>query len=284
MPVLPMQELLRDAARRGYAVAAFNVFNDLSLDAVLAAAAKARSPVIVQLSVKTVKQRSAKWWRVLFEETAARHTVPCTLHLDHCPDRALIEECVRAGWNSVLFDASALSYEENLRQTREVVAFARPFGAAVEGELEAIRGVEDGHGSEEEGGVVALADAVRFLRETGVDSFAPAIGTAHGLYKQTPKVNVARVGEIVEATGIPVVVHGGTGLTEETFRALIQKGAVKINVSTQLKLTFLEAARLYLESNPQAGDPLALFRAVHGALEAAAARFLRQFGSEGMAA
>lgn len=284
MPVVPMQQLLHDAARRGYAVAAFNVFNDLSLDAVLGAAARTRSPVIIQLSVKTVRRQSAHWWRVLFTETAARHAAPCTLHLDHCPDRALIEECVRAGWNSVLFDASALSYEENLRQTREVVEFARPFGAAVEGELEAIGGVEDGHGSEEEGSVVSLSDAVRFLSETGVDSFAPAIGTAHGLYKQAPRVNVSRVAEIVAATGIPVVVHGGTGLSEETFQALIRKGAVKINVSTQLKLTFLEATRLYLEAHPYGGDPLALFHAVGGALEAAATGFLRQFGSEGMAA
>src|SRR5271157_4788871 len=137
MPVVPMQEILRHAFAKRYGVGAFNIVNDLTMDAVLAAAQETRSPVIVQVSVKTVKQMGARLIRLMFEEMAGRVSVPATLHLDHCPDRKVIEECVAAGWNSVLFDASKLTYEDNMAQTREVVQFAHQHGVAVEGELEA---------------------------------------------------------------------------------------------------------------------------------------------------
>jgi fructose-bisphosphate aldolase class II len=279
-----MPGLLHAACRGGYAVAAFNAVNDLTMEAVLAAAAEARSPVIVQVSVKTVRKQGARRLRVLFEALAARSAAPAALHLDHCPDRALIEECVGEGWNSVLFDASALSYEENLRQTCEVVELAHGRGVAVEGELESIQGVEDGHGSDAGPGVVALEDAVRFIRETGIDCFAPAIGTAHGVYLGEPKVNVGRAREIFRATGVPIVVHGGTGLREEVFRALIAAGAAKINISTQLKITYLEATRRFLASRPEAQDPLALFDACLAELKAMAGTFIDCFGSRGEAA
>ena len=124
MPVMPMQEILRDAFIRRYGVGAFNVVNDLTMQAVLAAAAETKSPVIIQVSVKTVKQLGARMIQQMFQDFARRLPIPATLHLDHCPDRTVIEECVAAGWNSVLFDASNLSYAENLVQTTAVVAFA----------------------------------------------------------------------------------------------------------------------------------------------------------------
>ena len=156
-----MQEILKDAFDSRYGVGAFNIVNDLTMDAVLTAAAETRSPVIVQVSVKTVKVMGARLIRLMFEEMASRVPVPATLHLDHCPDRKVIEECIAAGWNSVLFDASKLTYEDNMAQTKEVVALAHKTGVAVEGELEAVKGVEDGVGSEEGGAVVALDKAWR---------------------------------------------------------------------------------------------------------------------------
>src|ERR1035438_10613642 len=148
MPVIPMQEILRDAFQKRYGVGAFNIVNDLTMDAVLAAAEETRSPVIVQVSVKTVKQMGARLIRIMFAEMARRVSIPATLHLDHCPDRKVLEECIAEGWNSVLFDASKLTYEDNLAQTKEVVALAHRHGVAVEGELEAITGVEDGVGDQ----------------------------------------------------------------------------------------------------------------------------------------
>jgi ketose-bisphosphate aldolase len=283
MPVVPMQEIMRDAFARRYGVAAFNIVNDLTMDAVLSAAQETRSPVIVQVSVKTVKVMGARLIRLMFEEMAGRVTVPATLHLDHCPDRKVIEDCVAAGWNSVLFDASKLTYEDNLAQTKEVVALAHAHGVAVEGELEAIKGVEDGIGDEYGGPVVALDRALAFMRQTGIDLFAPAIGTAHGVYKGEPKINFERVSEIVAAEPLPLVVHGGTGLADAVFHDLISRGAVKINISTQLKITFADAFRNYLAAKPTEYDPLKLLASVKKDVQAVAAGFLRVFGSEGKA-
>jgi len=279
-----MQELMRDAFTRRYGVGAFNIVDGLTMDAVLSAAQETRSPVIVQASVKTVKAMGARLIRLMFEEMAGRVTVPATLHVDHCPDRKVIEECVAAGWDSVLFDASKLTYEDNLAQTKEVVALAHRRGVAVEGELEAIKGVEDGVGDEHGGPIVALDRALAFMRETGIDLFAPAIGTAHGLYKGQPKINFKRVEEIVAAEPMPLVVHGGTGLADDVFRRLISLGAVKINISTQLKITFADAFRNYLAAKPTEYDPLQLLAAVKKDVQAAAAGFMRVFGSEGKAA
>jgi fructose-bisphosphate aldolase class II len=279
-----MQEILKDAFNRRYGVGAFNVVDGMTMDAALTAAARTRSPVIVQVSVKTVKVMGAQLIQLMFAEMAAKVPVPATLHLDHCPDRAVIEECIAAGWNSVLFDASRLTYEDNMAQTKSVVAMAHRQGVAVEGELEAVKGVEDGIGDEYGSAVVALDKAVAFIRETGIDSFAPAIGTAHGLYKGTPRINFDRVSEIVAAEPIPIVVHGGTGLSDGTFRELIRRGAPKVNISTQLKITLADSFRSYLAEKPTEYDPLKLFGAVKQNLVAKVVEFMRIFGSEGRAA
>jgi fructose-bisphosphate aldolase class II len=283
MPVVPMQQILKHAFDNRYGVGAFNIVDWVTMDAVLTAAAETSSPVIVQVSVKTVKVMGAKLIRVMFEEMASRVPIPATLHLDHCPDRKVIEECVAAGWNSVLFDASKLTYEDNMAQTREVVQLAHQQGVAVEGELEAVKGVEDGVGDEYGGAVVALDKAVAFIRETGIDSFAPAIGTAHGLYKGKPKINFQRISEIMEAAPIPLVVHGGTGLSDETFHELIRRGTPKINISTQLKITLADGYRTYLEEHPTEYDPLKLLGAVKKKLVARIESFMHIFGSEGKA-
>ena len=143
MPIVPTQEILQRAFHDRYGVAAINIVNDLSLEAVLAAAEELRAPLIVQTSVKTVKMEGLEVLYAMWIEMTRPITVPVALHLDHCPDRDVISACLARGWNSVLFDASKLSVEENRRQCIEVVAEARRYGAAVEGEIEGIQGVED---------------------------------------------------------------------------------------------------------------------------------------------
>lgn len=284
MSVVSMNEILQPAFRERYGVGAFNIVDDLSMSAVLDAAEQTGSPVIIQISVKTVKVHGAKLLQLMFNEMASHRTVPATLHLDHCPDVAMIKVCLEAGWNSVLFDASKLTYEENLRQTKEVVKMARAHGAAVEGELEAVRGVEDGVGSEDEGSIVPLDKCVEFLEQTRIDSFAPAIGTAHGLYKAAPKINFDRAREIVKAYPVPIVLHGGTGLTNEVFQQLIAVGCAKVNISTMLKIVFCDSYRAYLNRKPEEHDPLKVRASVHDEIVTMAKGFMEVFGSAGKAA
>jgi fructose-bisphosphate aldolase class II len=283
MPVVSTKGLVQRALDEGYAVPAINIVNDLTLEAVLAAAEELRSPLIVQTSVKTVRSIGLEVLKGMWDTMTARIDVPVALHLDHCPDRSVISACLEAGWNSVLFDAHELSVEENERQCLEVVAEARRHGADVEGEIEGIRGVEDGIGSDDAGPVQSLAVAVGFIERTGVDIFAPAIGNAHGMYRARPVLDHQRVSDLVEATGIPMALHGGTGLSADQFSDLIARGCAKVNVSTALKIAYMEANRTFLSEDPTAADPPKLFAFVRGAVMEMARQHIRMFGSEGRA-
>jgi ketose-bisphosphate aldolase len=285
MPVVSMQEIVGHAFKERYGVAAFNIFNDLSLEAVLAAAVEARSPVIIQTSVKTVKSIGLELLYAMWTELTRDISVPVSLHLDHCPEREVISACLAKGWNSVLFDASALPVAENKRQTIEVVAEARRYGAGVEGEIEGIQGVEDDHGSDEESTRQSLEVALDFVRSTGVDCFAPAIGNAHGVYKSEPKLDAQRASDIVAAIPVPIALHGGTGMSDQQFKDLISRGCAKVNISTAVKITFMKSNLLFLRDAEAKNkwDPPSLFRSVRQEVKAMAMGYLQTFGSEGKA-
>ncbi len=284
MAVVPMKQILDRAFDERYGVAAINILNDLTLEAVLAAAVELRAPLIVQTSVKTVKAYGARVLHAIFTEMARDLPVPVALHLDHCPDRAVISECLEVGWNSVLFDAHELSVEENRRQTIEVVAEARAAGASVEGEIEGIEGVEDGLGSDDASAAQPLDVALEFIRATKIDCFAPAIGNKHGAYKTAPKLDAQRVSDLVRAEPIPMCLHGGTGLSQAQFDDLIARGCAKVNISTALKVRYLEANREFLQENPKNFDPPSLFKYVREACKALAIEHIRSFHSDGKAA
>lgn len=283
MGVTALTEVLAEPFDERYAVPAINVFNDLTLEAVLAAAVENRSPLIVQTSVKTVRSIGSDVLFAMWTSMTAGIEVPVTLHLDHCPEREVITECLRRGWNSVLFDASKLPVEENMRQTVEVVAEARAFGAAVEGEIESITGVEDGVGSDMAAERQDLAVALEFLRTTRVDVFAPAIGNAHGSYKQAPVLDAQRVSDLVAAHPVPIALHGGSGLSDEQFHDLISRGCAKVNISTALKETYMKSNLAFLRTaaERQKWDPPSLFRAVRQDVVELAGSLMRLFGSAG---
>ncbi|MET7898291.1 class II fructose-bisphosphate aldolase [Streptomyces mirabilis] len=285
MGVTPLTEILSGPFNERYAVPAINVFNDLTLEAVLAAAVENASPLIVQTSVKTVKAIGSDVLYAMWTAMTAGIEVPVALHLDHCPEREVITECLRRGWNSVLFDASKLPVEENMRQTVEVVAEARAYGAAVEGEIESITGVEDGIGSDIAAEQQDLAVALEFLRTTQVDVFAPAIGNAHGSYRQAPVLDAQRVSDLVAAYPVPIALHGGSGLSDDQFRDLISRGCAKVNISTALKETFMKSNLAFLETaaERQKWDPPSLFRAVRQDVVELAGSLMRLFGSAGRA-
>lgn len=282
MPVVPTKQIVDRAFERRYGVAAINVVNDLTMEAVLAAAEELRSPLIVQTSVKTVKATGADVLMAMWRAMTDRISVPVALHLDHCPDREVITECLAKGWNSVLFDGSKLSIEENQRQCTEVVAEARPYGALVEGEIEGFKRVEE-MADDEVTESQTLEIAIDFIRATGVDVYAPAIGNAHGMYRATPTLDSQRVTDIVEATGIPVALHGGTGMTPEQFSDLIARGCAKVNISTALKIRFMQSGYDHMTEHPGKYDPPSLFEVQRAAVKEMAADHIRMFGSEGMA-
>jgi ketose-bisphosphate aldolase len=283
MPIVPTQEILQRAFRERYGVAAINIVNDLSLEAVLAAAEELRAPLIVQTSVKTVKMYGADVLFAMWQEMTRHITVPVALHLDHCPEREVISTCLARGWNSVLFDASKLSVEENKRQCVEVVAEAKRYGAAVEGEIEGIKSVEDGIGSDAPSAIQSLDVALDFIRSTGIDCFAPAIGNAHGMYKATPTLDNQRVSDIVAQVPIPIALHGGTGMTPAQFSDLIARGCAKVNISTALKIRFMQSGYDFMAARPGEYDPPSLFRAQRAAVIEMAKEHIGMFGSAGRA-
>jgi ketose-bisphosphate aldolase len=282
MPVVPTKQIVDRAFKERYGVAAINVVNDLTLEAVLAAAEELRAPLIVQTSVKTVKSIGADVLYAMWCAMTRSISVPVALHLDHCPDRDVISLCLETGWNSVLFDGSKLSVEENKRQCIEVVAEAKRYGALVEGEIEGFKRVED-MADDERVNEQSLESAVDFVKATGVDVFAPAIGNAHGMYKTTPTLDSQRVTDIVAATGIPVALHGGTGMTPEQFSDLVSRGCAKVNISTALKIAFMKSGYDFMTEHPGEYDPPSIFKVQRAAVMEVARKHIRLFGSEGKA-
>jgi fructose-bisphosphate aldolase class II len=283
--VASLTDVLGRAFAERYGVAAINVVDQVSMQAVVDAATEARSPVIIQTSVKTVRTVGRDVLKAMFDAIVKDAPVPVVLHLDHCPDRDVISSCLDAGWNSVLFDASSLPVEENQRQTVEVVAEARRHGAQVEGEIEGITGVEDGVGSDTESARQSLDVAVRFIRTTGVDVFAPAIGNAHGVYDATPTLDAERVTALVHATGVPTALHGGSGLSAGQFKDLIARGCAKVNISTALKIAYMKASLEHLEQAKlkDKWDPPSLFADIHAAVRQMTLEHIEIFGSGGRA-
>lgn len=285
MAVTSLKDIVDQGFEHRYGVPAINIFNDLTMEAVLAGAVEAKSPIIVQTSVKTVRSVGSSVLMAMWTSMTAGIEVPCALHLDHCPDRAVITECLDAGWNSVLFDASELTVEENQAQTVEVVKEAREHGAHVEGEIESITGVEDGVGSDTPSERQSLDVQVRYLEATGVDVFAPAIGNAHGSYSSAPDLDTQRVSDIVDRYRVPIALHGGSGLSEEVFQDLIARGCGKVNISTALKELFMKQSLEFLRGAEDKGkwDPPSLFKDVRGHVVGMTSDLCRQFGSAGKA-
>lgn len=240
--IAPTLDIVAAAHDGGYAVGAFNVFDYTSMKAVVDAAEATHNPAIIQISARTARSLGPAFIAQMFHALAERASVPLALHLDHCPDVALIDEVIAAGWQSVLFDASHLDYAEARRLTHEVAGRAHMQGVAVESEIENILGVEDGVGSDEARHSYTVEELAETAEYTGTDLLAPQLGTAHGLYSADPVLHPERVLELRSRVNLPVVLHGGTGLSEDEYRAFVRAGVSKINISTEVKRSYMEGA------------------------------------------
>jgi tagatose 1,6-diphosphate aldolase GatY/KbaY len=263
MSIVNAKEIMVEAAKNGYAVGAFNITDLVQFEAVIDAAVETRSPVIVQTSVKPSKFHGTGLMVAIYRTLAESAPVPVCLHLDHCTEIDYCKKCADAGYTNIMIDASKQSFEENIRQTKEVVDYCHSVGnISVEGELGTVGGVEDQiKVAEDEAQLANPEQSIEFVERTGVDIFAPAIGTAHGVYKtKNPKIDFERmaiINKMLNGNGIktPVVVHGGTGLPDDYIEKLLEAGGAKFNVSTELKHTLIDAKWEYINAHRDEYDP-----------------------------
>ncbi len=285
MPIVNLDAMLKQAQTGGYAVGAFNVLDYGSMKAVVRAAEAVGSPVIVQTSAKTVLMWGCNTMVTWFRDIAGGSRVPVALHLDHCKDLGLIRACIDAGWTSVMIDASSKPFEENLVLSKQVVEMAAPRGVSVEAELGEIGGVEDDVAvADEDAYLVDPAKARRFCDELELHCFAPAIGTAHGVYKGEPRLAFHRLETVAAETGVPIALHGGTGLSADVFRRCIALGACKVNISTQLKHAFQDSFVQHHRQNSTEYNPLKVIDAQMKAIGEAVRANIDIFGSGGKSA
>lgn len=279
-----MTTMLKKAKEKKYAVGAFNILDYNSMKAVIKAAEEFNAPVIVQTSAKTVQLWGTKAMALWAQELGDSAKVPVALHLDHCKDLDLIKQCIDAGWTSVMIDASSKPFEENITLTKKVMAMAHPKGISVEAELGEIGGVEDDISVKGEDAYLAdPAKSETFCRETVIDCFAPAVGTAHGIYKGEPKIAFDRIEEISQRTGLPLALHGGTGLSEQVFRKCISLGCAKVNISTQLKYAYIDSFVEYYNAHSTEYNPLKEITVQFERLKTAVAENIKLFGGAGQA-
>ncbi|MCL6636226.1 MAG: class II fructose-1,6-bisphosphate aldolase, partial [Peptococcaceae bacterium] len=250
MPLVTVSELLKQAEAGGYAVGAFNCNNMEIVQAIIAAAEAERAPVIMQASQGAIKYAGIDYIVSMARLAAERASVPAALHLDHGTSFGQVMQCIRAGFTSVMIDGSKLPLAENMALTRRVVDVARAVGVSVEAELGKIGGTEDDiHVSEREAFFTDPEEAGLFVRETGVDALAVAIGTAHGQYRGKPELDFPRLEKIRSTVQIPIVLHGSSGVPDDDIREAIRLGVRKVNIDTNIREAFTAAVRKVLEEN-----------------------------------
>lgn len=252
--VVSSARLMEKASKEKYAVPAFNIDNLESAMAVSEIMHEMRTPVIVQMIPRTLNYGGIGVYPAMMRELMADCQVDYALHLDHGSDLKLAKKCIASGFSSVMYDGSMLPFEENIRLTKEVTDFALPMDVSVEGELGTIGGKEDGD-TELEASYTGVDEAAEFVRRTNVSTLAIGVGTAHGVYKGTPHINVQRIGEIHSAIETPLVLHGASGLSDEVLRACIEAGITKINFATELRQAYTEGIKAEFAKDPEVFDP-----------------------------
>lgn len=284
MAFVPAHELIRRAYEEGYAIGAFNVNNMEIVQAIIRAAEAERAPVILQASQGAIRYAGIEYITGLARIAAEEASVPVALHLDHGTDFEQVMHCIRSGFSSVMYDGSHDPLEKNIADTRRVVEIAHAVGVSVEGEIGRLVGIEDDiEVSELEGALTDPDVAVRFAEETGIDFMAVAFGTRHGFYKGEPRLDFERLKKIRELVSIPLVMHGGSGVTDEQVRHAIQLGIAKINIDTELRHAFVTAARRVMEADPDEIDPRKILGPARDEMQAKVQEKIRLFGSSGKA-
>ncbi len=284
MALVSVTDLLVQAYREGYAVGAFNANNMEIIQAIVEAAEKENSPVIMQASQGAIKYAGLEFITGMVKIAARASKVPIALHLDHGTDFDQVVKCIRSGFSSVMYDGSKLPLIENIAITNKVLEIARPIGVSVEAELGKIGGTEDDvHVSAREALYTDPEEARFFVEQTGIEILAIAIGTAHGQYAGDPKLDFDRLKKIKELVKIPIVLHGSSGVSDESVKRAISLGVCKVNIDTNIREAFVWEMRKRMAESPQEIDPRKILGPARDAVVAVIREKIRVFGSSGKA-
>lgn len=287
MPLVSMTEMLNTAKEKKYAVGQFNLNNLEFTQAILQAAEEEKSPVILGVSEGAARYMGGfklivAMVKELIEEYGV--TVPVAIHLDHGSSYESCAKAIQAGFTSVMIDGSHHPLEENIALTKKVVELAHIHGVSVEAELGRIGGQEDDLVVDDADAMYAIpSECDQLVRETGVDCFAPALGSVHGPYKGEPNLGFDRMKEVMELTGIPLVLHGGTGIPTKDIERSISLGTAKINVNTENQISSAKAIRETLAAKPDEYDPRKYLGPARDAIKETVKGKMREFGSTGQA-
>ncbi|MFF3065104.1 ketose-bisphosphate aldolase [Oerskovia sp. NPDC057915] len=253
MPLVTAHQLVDRARAESRGVGAFNVIQVEHAEAFVAAAARAGTGVVLQISQNAARYHGGLEPIALATLAVARaSSAPVVVHLDHAEDRALVSEAVRLGFTSVMYDGSALDYEQNVEATADVVREAHARGVFVEAELGKVGGKDGVHAP---GVRTDPAEAVAFVAATGVDALAVAVGSSHAMTDRTASLDFERIAELRAAVPVPLVLHGSSGVADHDLTRAVKEGMTKINISTHLNNTLTQALRAYLDEHPAVVDP-----------------------------
>jgi tagatose 1,6-diphosphate aldolase GatY/KbaY len=235
---------------------------------------------MIAVTPSTVRYIGEEFLIAMMNGAKKSYDIPICFHLDHHENVEDIKALIQKGIPSVMIDASHYDFEENVRIVREVVEYAAPFGVSVEAELGRLSGVEDDLEVDEKDQIYTNPiQAKEFVLRTGINSLAVAIGTAHGLYKGEPKLDIERLAAIQSEVTIPLVLHGASGLSDELVHETIKRGICKVNIATELKMAFVKGLRSYLQEHPDANDPRNYFQDAVAEMKKVTADKIKMCGS-----
>ena len=255
MELITTKQILKQAQEGNYAIGAFNVENMEMVMAVISAAEEMNAPVIMQTTPSTVKYAGLDYFLANAKVAASNAKVPVVMHLDHGSSFELAAQALRAGYTSIMIDGSHNDFESNIEISKAVVDMCKPSGVAVEAELGKVGGKEDDLDGGDGDLYTNPLEAKEFVERTGVDSLAIAIGTAHGMYKGEPKLDLERLSEIRKVVSVPLVLHGGSGIPDWKVQEAIKRGICKVNYATELRIAYTHGVNTYLKENPDTIDP-----------------------------
>ncbi len=282
MTLATTQDMLKKAQLERFSVVGFAAYNLETVQTLVATAERLRAPLMIQTTPGTIDHAGIEYLSAIVNIAARKATIPVALHLDHGESMERVRACLAHGYTSIMIDGSHLPYEENVGLVKEVVAMAHREDVGVEAELGRIGGVEDELSVDEREARYTDPDMAQdFVARTGIDSLAIAIGTAHGMYKGEPQLDLDLLSTISQRVSIPLVLHGASGLPDALIRETIRRGIAKMNIATELKIPFAEGLRAYLHDHPDESDPRKYFRQAQQAYGAVVEEKIRLAGAQG---